>query len=262
MMLTEEKTEEYARLLEIMDRLRAECPWDRKQTWDSLRSNTVEECFELCDAIISKDYAAIREELGDMLLHVVFYAKIAEEEGRFYIAEVSRGICDKLVYRHPHVFGDVEASDADEVTRNWEQLKKREKSHKTGTLSGVPRGLPAMIKAFRIQQKAAGAGFDWSDRRQVWSKVKEEIVEFEHEAEGSQRAEEEFGDILFSLVNAARLYGIDPENALERCNRKFIGRFENMERQAADKGKNLSDMNIDEMEEMWQKAKKDHGTEK
>lgn len=254
-MLTEEKTKEYARLLEIMDRLRVECPWDRKQTWESLRSNTVEECFELCDAIISQDYAAIREELGDMLLHVIFYAKIAEEEGRFDVADVARGISDKLVYRHPHVFGNVEASDADEVTRNWEQLKKREKNHKKGTLSGVPGGLPAMIKAFRIQQKAAGAGFDWSDRRQIWSKVKEEIGEFEHEAEGSNRAEEEFGDILFSLVNAARLYGIDPENALERCNRKFISRFEDMERQAADKGQSLSDMNIDEMEEMWQRAK-------
>ena len=187
-MRTEEKSKEYARLLEIMDRLRVECPWDRKQTWESLRSNTVEECFELCDAIISEDYAAIREELGDILLHVVFYAKIAEEEGRFDIADVAKGICDKLVYRHPHVFGNTEVSDAEEVTRNWERLKKRENNHKKGTLSGVPKSLPAMIKAFRIQQKAAGVGFDWQERSRVWRKVKEEIEEFEHEAQGSMRA--------------------------------------------------------------------------
>ncbi len=252
-----EKTNQYARLLDIMDRLRNECPWDRKQTWDTLRSNTIEECFELCDAIISKDYDSIREELGDLLLHIVFYGKIAQEEGRFDMADVAKGICDKLIFRHPHVFGHTHVNDAGDVARNWEQLKKQEKSDGKGTLSGVPKGLPAMIKAFRIQQKVAGVGFDWSDKRDVWAKVKEEIGEFESEAEGSDRAEEEFGDLIFSLINAARHYGIDPENALERCNRKFISRFERLESLAQERDTPLRELDIRQMEELWQMAKKD-----
>lgn len=253
----ERQCREFARLLDIMDRLRVECPWDRKQTWDSLRSNTIEECFELCDAIAAQNKENICEELGDMLLHIVFYSKIASEEGAFDIEDVARKVSDKLVYRHPHVFGDVSVSDADDVSKNWEQLKQKEKNHRKGALSGVPKGLPSLIKAFRMQQKAAGVGFDWNDKQEVWSKVKEEIVEFEAELQkgNSETAVDEFGDILFSLINVARKYGIDPENALERTNRKFMTRFEKMESMAEEKSTSLSDMTLEQMEALWQKSK-------
>ncbi len=252
------KEQAYGRLLEIMDILREKCPWDRKQTFESLRTNTIEECFELCEAIDNRDYDNIREELGDLLLHIVFYAKIAEEEQRFGMKEVADGICDKLVYRHPHVFGNTDAADAEAVSKNWEQLKQKEKKSRHGVLAGVPGALPALIKAYRIGQKAAGVGFDWEKPEAVWAKVKEEIEEFEKEtAAGDQnRMEEEFGDILFALTNAARLYGINPENALEKSNRKFIARFGYIEAQAEKSGKKVSDLTLDEMETYWQTAKK------
>ena len=253
------KEQAYGRLLEIMDTLREKCPWDRKQTFESLRTNTIEECFELCEAIDNRDYDNIREELGDLLLHIVFYAKIAEEEQRFGMKEVADGICDKLVYRHPHVFGNTEAADAEAVSKNWEQLKQKEKKSRHGVLAGVPGALPALIKAYRIGQKAAGVGFDWEKPEAVWAKVKEEIDEFEKEtaAGDRNRMEEEFGDILFALTNAARLYGINPENALEKSNRKFIARFGYIEAQAEKAGKQVSELTLDEMEQFWQTAKKE-----
>lgn len=252
----------FARLLDIMDRLREKCPWDRKQTFDSLRSNTIEETFELADAIIDKDYKGIREELGDLLLHIVFYAKIGEEEGRFDIASVADGVCDKLIYRHPHVFGDVQADSSEQVVKNWEELKLREKEKSTkpsGVLSGVPRSLPAMVKAYRIGQKAASVGFDWEKREDVWAKVREEISETEAEITGgdSQSIEGEFGDIFFALINAARLYGVDPETALERSNKKFLERFAYIEKEASKAGKRINELSLDQMEQWWGEAKKE-----
>lgn len=254
----DEKLKSYEQLLDIMDKLREECPWDRKQTIESLRSHTIEECFELTDAISRNDFDNIKEELGDLLLHIVFYAKIADEQARFSIKDVTDAINRKLIYRHPHVFGEVSVHDADEVTHNWEILKQKEKQKKKeGVLSGVPKGLPALIKAFRIQQKAAGIGFDWEDKKEVWNKVKEEIGEFEKELheQNSENMEKEFGDILFALINAARLYGIDPETALEKTNRKFISRFNHMETVCKEKEKNLAELSLDEMEELWIEAK-------
>ena len=254
----DEKLKSYEQLLDIMDKLREECPWDRKQTIESLRSHTIEECFELTDAISRNDFDNIKEELGDLLLHIVFYAKIADEQARFSIKDVTDAINHKLIYRHPHVFGEVSVHDADEVTHNWEILKQKEKKKKKeGVLSGVPKGLPALIKAFRIQQKAAGIGFDWKDKKEVWNKVKEEIGEFEKELheQNSENMEKEFGDILFALINAARLYGIDPETALEKTNRKFISRFNHMETVCKEKEKNLAELSLDEMEELWIEAK-------
>ncbi len=244
--------ENFDRLIEVMRRLRTECPWDREQTIQSLRNNTIEETYELADAIVAEDWDAIRQELGDLLLHVVFYACIASEQGRFDIDDVIEGLVDKLVYRHPHVFGEVSVNDSDDVSKNWEALKLKEKSRRGGVLGGVPRGLPAMVKAFRISQKAAAAGFDWQHREDVWDKVHEEISEVQAEST-PDRLEDEFGDLFFSLVNAARLYGIDPEMALERTNSKFITRFEHIESRAA--GQSLRDFTPDRLEEWWQEAK-------
>lgn len=244
-------------LLEVMDRLRLECPWDRKQTWESLRTLTIEECYELADAILENEPDAIREELGDILLHIVFYAKIGSEKGDFSLEEVITGINEKLIYRHPHIFGDVAVADALEVQQNWEKLKLKEGTKKR-VLGGIPDSLPALIKAYRIQDKARGIGFDWNHREDVWNKVNEEISELHEELEKNPNAEateKEFGDVLFSLVNAARLYGINPENALERTNLKFIRRFNYLEDKTLHQGKPLSDMSLEEMDVYWEEAK-------
>ncbi len=250
------------RLLCVMDELREKCPWDREQTFESLRNNTIEETFELTDAITEGDMDSIREELGDVLLHVVFYSKMGAEKGQFDIGDVANTLCDKLIYRHPHVFGTVEANSSGEVIHNWEMLKlaekkKKERKGRGGLLSGVPRSLPAMVKAFRIGEKAAAAGFDWEKREDVWAKVREEINEFEEElpAMDHERMESEMGDLFFALVNASRLYGIDPETALEKCNKKFMARFGHIEAKADEAGKNLGDMSLEEMEKYWQEAK-------
>lgn len=247
-----------ARLLEVMNTLRRECPWDREQTFDSLRSNTIEETYELADAITDHNMEGIREELGDLLLHVVFYSKLGEEAGAFDYADVANALCDKLIYRHPHVYGDIHADTPDEVKENWEALKLRKKNRKSGTLGGVPRSLPAMVKAYRVGEKAAATGFDWQKREDVWDKVREEIgeVEAEMKAGGGTNLEAEFGDLFFSLINACRLYGVDPESALERTNKKFIRRFNYMEEQAAAQGNTLHELPLDRMEELWQEAKK------
>ena len=255
----EKKTEALARVLEVMDTLRRECPWDRKQTFDTLRNNTIEETYELIDAIADHNMEGIREELGDLLLHVVFYAKLGEEAEAFDIGDVANALCDKLIYRHPHVYGDIHANTPDEVMKNWEALKLRKKNRKNGTLGGVPRALPAMVKAYRIGEKASNAGFDWEQKEDVWAKVREEIAEVEAEmrAERPQQTAEEFGDLFFALVNAARLYGIDPESALERTNRKFIRRFGRMEQQAEAEGRTLHELPLERMEELWQEAKRE-----
>ena len=247
-----------ARLLEVMNTLRRECPWDREQTFDSLRSNTIEETYELADAITDHNMEGIKEELGDLLLHVVFYSKLGEEEGAFDFGDVADALCDKLIYRHPHVYGDIHANTPDQVRENWEALKLRKKNRKSGTLGGVPRSLPAMVKAYRMGEKAAGAGFDWEQKEDVWDKVREELGEVEAEMKSGSRTdlEGEFGDLLFALVNACRLYGVDPESALERTNKKFIRRFNYMEEHAAAKGHTLHEMSLDAMEELWQEAKR------
>jgi XTP/dITP diphosphohydrolase len=256
MMNKEEAIRSFSRLLEIMDELRAKCPWDREQTLESLRTLTIEETYELADAILDEDLDGIREELGDLMLHLVFYSKIGEEKGRFTIKEVLDGINKKLVYRHPHIFGDVEVQDAREVESNWEKLKLSENQEKT-VLGGIPSSLPAMIKAYRIQDKARGVGFDWEHRDQVWDKVNEEISELKEEVNSSnqEKMEAEFGDVLFSLINAARLYGINPENALERTNLKFIHRFNYLEQQTIRKGRSLKNMSLEEMDRYWNEAK-------
>ncbi len=253
----EKKLEATERLLGVMDRLRAECPWDREQTFESLRNNTIEETFELIDAISSGDMASVKEELGDLLLHVVFYSKLGEEQQAFDFGGVTNDLCDKLIYRHPHVFGDIHASTPEEVSRNWEELKLRKKNRKKGTLGGVPRSLPAMVKAYRVGEKAASRGFDWEQREDVWAKVKEEIAEVEVEIESANhdKLEGEFGDLFFALINACRLYGVDPEAALDRTNRKFISRFNYMEELCEKGGVELSSLSLDEMEAMWQEAK-------
>ena len=244
-----------ARLLEVMNTLRRECPWDREQTFDSLRSNTIEETYELADAITDHNMEGIKEELGDLLLHVVFYSKLGEEEGAFDLADA---LCDKLIYRHPHVYGDIHANTPDQVKENWEALKLRKKNRRSGTLGGVPRSLPAMVKAYRMGEKAAGAGFDWEQKEDVWDKVREELGEVEAEMKSGSKTdlEGEFGDLLFALVNACRLYGVDPESALERTNKKFIRRFNYMEERAAAKGHTLHEMSLGAMEELWQEAKR------
>lgn len=257
------RLEAFARLLDIMDELRVKCPWDRKQTFQSLRNNTIEETYELADAIADNDMGSIREELGDLLLHVVFYSKLGDEQNAFDIADVANAICDKLIYRHPHVFADVHADTPDEVMQNWEQLKLKEKHKKKGVLGGVPRSLPAMVKAFRIGEKAASAGFDWEKKEDVWAKVKEEIGEVQQEMDraGSvsfdrEKLQGEFGDLFFAMINAARLYHVDPELALEHSNKKFIRRFGYIEDRAQAEGKPLGSMTLDEMEALWQEAKK------
>lgn len=247
-----------ARLLEVMNTLRRECPWDREQTFDSLRSNTIEETYELADAITDHNMEGIKEELGDLLLHVVFYSKLGEEEGAFDFGDVADALCDKLIYRHPHVYGDIHANTPDQVKENWEALKLRKKNRRSGTLGGVPRSLPAMVKAYRMGEKAAGAGFDWEQKEDVWDKVREELGEVEAEMKSGSKTdlEGEFGDLLFALVNVCRLYGVDPESALERTNKKFIQRFNYMEERAAAKGHTLHDMSLGAMEELWQEAKR------
>lgn len=247
-----------ARLLEVMNTLRRECPWDREQTFDSLRSNTIEETYELADAITDHNMEGIKEELGDLLLHVVFYSKLGEEEGAFDFGDVADALCDKLIYRHPHVYGDIHANTPDQVKENWETLKLRKKNRRSGTLGGVPRSLPAMVKAYRMGEKAAGAGFDWEQKEDVWDKVREELGEVEAEMKSGSKTdlEGEFGDLLFALVNACRLYGVDPESALERTNKKFIQRFNYMEERAAAKGHTFHEMSLGAMEELWQEAKR------
>ena len=238
--------------------MRKECPWDREQTFDSLRNNTIEETYELADAITDKNMEGIKEELGDLLLHIVFYSKLADEEGAFDYTDVANAVCDKLIYRHPHVYGDIHADTPEAVKQNWEALKLRKKNRKSGTLGGVPVSLPSMVKAFRIGEKAAATGFDWEQKEDVWAKVKEELMEVDAElrAEDKEHLTDELGDLFFALVNACRLYGIDPEAALERTNKKFIRRFNHIEERAVEKGVMLSEMTLLEMEEYWQEAKK------
>lgn len=253
----EEKIEALGRVIDTLDILRVECPWDRKQTNESLRPNTIEEVYELCDALINEDNANIKKELGDVLLHILFYAKIGEEKCAFDIADVADALNTKLIFRHPHVFGSTEVGDANEVAQNWEQIKLKEKGGNKTVLAGVPAALPAMIKADRIQEKAANVGFDWEQPRQVWAKVREEVEELSQEIDSMNREqmEEEMGDVLFSIINAARLYKINPENALEKTNKKFISRFNHVESRAKEMGRNLKDMTLAEMDELWDEAK-------
>ena len=255
----EEQLAAFDRLLTVMDELREKCPWDRKQTFESLRQNTIEETYELASALIKQDKNEIAKELGDVLLHVVFYAKIGSETGDFDIADVCNRLCDKLIFRHPHVYGEEAAKNAEEVSHLWEQVKLKEKGGNKTVLAGIPEALPALVKAYRIQDKVANVGFDWEHREDVWEKVKEEIQEFEHELateENRERQEQELGDLLFSLINVARLYKLRPDNALEKTNQKFIRRFEYIERKAAEQGRSVKDMNLNEMEALWQEAKK------
>lgn len=248
----EQKKDAFERLLIIMDELREQCPWDKKQTLESLRNLTIEETYELADAILNNDLEEIKEETGDIMLHMVFYAKIAEEKGAFDIADSLNAICEKLINRHPHIYGDLEVKDEEEVKKNWEQLKMKE--GKKSVLSGVPSSLPAMVKAYRMQDKTAQVGFEWENADQVWEKVEEEIQEFKEVADSgdTDKIEEEFGDILFSLINYARFKKIDPETALEKINRKFKFRFEYIEKHAS---KSLDDMTLEEMDALWNEAK-------
>jgi XTP/dITP diphosphohydrolase len=252
----EDKQKAFARLLQIMDELRAGCPWDRKQTLDSLRHLTIEEVYELGDAIIKGDMEEIKKEIGDILLHMVFYAKIASETEHFDIADSLNSICDKLIVRHPHIYSDVKVQDEEEVKSNWEKIKLKE--GKSSVLEGVPMSLPAMVKAQRIQEKARGVGFDWDNEQQVWDKVQEELSEFKVEADNNSEhalLEGEFGDLMFSLINFARFKGINPEDALERTNRKFIKRFQYLETESAKDGKQMGEMTLEEMDMYWNKAK-------
>ncbi|MGB1266746.1 MAG: nucleoside triphosphate pyrophosphohydrolase [Schleiferiaceae bacterium] len=252
----EAKLEAFGRLLDIMDTLREECPWDRKQTLETLRHLTIEETYELADAIEGNDLQEIKKELGDLMLHMVFYSKIGSEKGAFDVADVLNTVCEKLIHRHPHIYGDVEANTEEEVKANWEAIKLKEKGT-SSVLQGVPRGLPALVKAIRIGDKARGAGFDWDKPEDVWGKIKEELAEFEESqlSQNQKDIEGEFGDLLFSLINFARLSEIDPELALERTNKKFIFRFSYMEQKAKESGKSLSIMSLDEMEKLWVEAK-------
>ncbi|WP_130305750.1 nucleoside triphosphate pyrophosphohydrolase [Ancylomarina subtilis] len=253
----DENLKAFEELLHIMDELRLKCPWDKKQTLESLRTLTIEETYELADAILKDDKQEIKKELGDLLLHIVFYAKIGSETNDFNIADVCKGISEKLIYRHPHIFADVQVADAREVEENWEQLKLKEKNGKGTVLEGVPQSLPAMVKANRIQDKVRGVGFDWEEKEQVWDKVKEEIAELEVEikAGNQDKIEQEFGDLFFSLINTARLYGVNPENALERTNTKFTKRFNYLESQTISQGRNLKEMSLEEMDVIWEQAK-------
>ena len=254
----EEKLAAFGRLLDILDELRVKCPWDRKQTFESLRPNTIEETFELADALLKENKKEICKELGDVLLHVIFYAKIGSETQDFDIYDVCENLSNKLVYRHPHVFGEHEGvENAQQVTQLWEQVKQTEADGNKTVLSGVPASLPSLIKAYRIQDKARGIGFDWKERSDIWEKVKEEITEFEHEVEqmDADKAESEFGDPMFSLINAARLYKINPDNALERTNQKFIRRFNYLEQKTLKQGINLSSLTLEEMDNIWNEAK-------
>ncbi len=258
-MSRKEQLEAFGQLLDIMDELREKCPWDRKQTFESLRVQTIEESYELTEAILANDMDEVKKELGDLLLHIVFYAKMGSEQGKFDIVDVINSLCQKLIYRHPHVFGDKKANSAEAVLQNWEQLKLKEKGRKPSVLSGVPKSLPALVKAYRIQDKTHSVGFDWPEREQVWAKVEEELQEFKTELQAdpsSKATESEFGDLLFSLVNAARLYKINPENALDSTNLKFISRFNYLEEQIKKNGKTLKDTTLEEMDQLWNEAKK------
>ena len=248
----------FERLLDVMDTLRQKCPWDHKQTLESLRPQTIEETYELSDAILKKDMFNISKELGDLLLHIVFYAKIGKEQNQFDIADVCNRLCDKLIYRHPHVYGEAAAQNAEEVSHLWEQVKLKEKGGNKTVLGGIPDSLPSLVKAYRIQDKVANVGFDWEKKEDVWAKVKEEIAEFEQElrTEDGGNKDAEFGDLLFAMINVARLYKIKPDNALEQTNLKFIRRFNYIEAKAKEQGKELKDMSLDEMEALWQEAKK------
>ena len=253
----QQRLEALGRVLDTLDILRDKCPWDAKQTNESLRPNTIEEVYELAQALLDGDVADTRKELGDVLLHIFFYSKIADEQGQFDIADVCDALNQKLIFRHPHVFGEVKVSDAHEVEQNWEQIKLKERDGNRTVLAGVPQALPALVKAFRVQEKAANVGFDWEQPQQVWDKVREEIAEVDEAIAAGKVAdiEAEFGDLLFSVINAARLYKVNPENALERTNRKFIRRFGYIEQAAKDQGTSLKDMPLEAMEQLWQQAK-------
>lgn len=249
-------SDEFIRLLSIMDELRAKCPWDKKQTMESLRHLTIEEMYELADAILEKNFDEIKKELGDLMLHLVFYAKIASEKNEFDITDVLKSINEKLIQRHPHIYGKIKVTNEEEVKKNWEQLKLKE--GKKSVLEGVPKSLPALVKAARIQDKAKAVGFDWENSQQVWEKVLEEVNELKKEVDkknSSGKIESEFGDVLFSLINYARFIGVNPENALEKTNKKFINRFKFIEKRAAEEGKKLKDMTLDEMDVYWESAK-------
>lgn len=254
----EEKLHEFGELLDVLDELRVKCPWDAKQTNDSLRPNTIEEVMELSDALMNNDTSNIRKELGDVLLHILFYSKIADEKSLFDIADVCKSLREKLIFRHPHVFGSSSVNNAEQVSQNWEQLKLKEKGGNKTVLSGVPESLPSLIKAYRIQEKVSNVGFDWEKPADAWEKVKEELNEVETEIESGEqdKREEEFGDLLFSVVNVARLYNVHPDTALERSNRKFISRFNFVEAEAHKLGKKLKDMTLQEMDSLWNEAKK------
>lgn len=261
--IMQNKLKAFERLLNIMDDLRAKCPWDKKQTFESLRHLTIEETYELADAILDNDMQDIKGELGDLMLHLVFYSKIASETNDFDIADVLNSVCDKLVRRHPHIYGDVKAETEEEVKANWEQIKLKEKNNKTNktkqsVLEGVPKSLPSLVKASRIQEKVKGLGFEWDNKEQVWEKVEEELAELkvEEHHQNQEKMEDEFGDVLFSLINYARWIGVNPENALEKTNKKFIKRFQWMEQQTKADGKNLSDMSLTEMDQYWDAAKR------
>jgi len=252
----EQQLKAFDRLLSIMDELREQCPWDRKQTMETLRHLTIEETYELGDAVLDNDLEEVKKELGDVLLHIVFYAKIGSEKNAFDIADVANSICDKLIDRHPHIYGDVEVANEEEVKQNWEKLKLKE--GKESVLEGVPRSLPALVKASRIQDKVAGVGFDWEEPQQVFEKVKEELEELQHEVNSQDQdlIEAEFGDVLFSMINYARFLKVNPENALERTNKKFIKRFQYIEKKAKENSKELNDMTLAEMDLFWEQAKK------
>ena len=254
----EEQLQAFGRLLDILEELREKCPWDSKQTNESLRTNTIEEVYELCDALTAGDDGNICKELGDVLMHVCFYALFGSEKGRFDIADVCNRLSEKLIFRHPHIYGEAKAETAGQVEDTWEQIKRKEKDGNKTVLGGVPSALPALIKAYRIQDKARHVGFDWEQREQVWGKVKEEISEFEAEVDrmDADKAEAELGDVLFSLINAARLYHINPDNALERTNRKFIRRFNYLESKTLAQGRDLKDMTLAEMDAIWEEAKR------
>lgn len=263
---TDPRATAFLRLLTIMDELRTGCPWDRKQTMATLRPLTIEETYELGDAILEEDLDGVRKELGDLILHIVFYARIGSERGAFDITDVLNGICDKLIHRHPHIYGDVKVQDEEEVKANWERIKLQEKgaaaSGERSVLEGVPKGLPSLVKAVRVQDKARGVGFDWEHRDQVWAKVQEELAELKREVDAaSDRRADEVGDVLFSVVNYARFIGVDPDEALERTNRKFIRRFQYLERESRKDGRELGAMTLAEMDRYWDRAKEEeHGT--
>ena len=255
--MIDERAASFLNLIKIMDELREKCPWDKKQTIESIRHLTIEETFELSDAILKNDLNEIKKELGDLLLHIVFYSKIASETNDFNIKDVIDGLCEKLIFRHPHVYSDVKAETEEQVKQNWEQLKQKEKDGNKSVLSGVPNSLPALLKAYRIQEKARAVGFDWEKPEQVYEKVKEELAEFETEIKygNQQNAEKEFGDVLFSLINYARFLNINPEDALEQTNKKFIKRFNYMENKLKTQGKQISDCKLEELDIYWNEAK-------